>query len=331
MPDLEPREDDWARGVFDRVRTGQHEPRWHPDAEAAARLSGRHRTRVRASGALAALAVVGLSATAFGTLGGNASHGRSTLAPPTTGTPPTTPATPTTPSTSATTRHDVDITKYLAISPEWSSTSGNGTTNGTLSPVGVATINTVLQRLDPTLGHIRTQTSPHKLDTGPEPPGVTNAEIYAGGFWAPKGDISSFPKPGTSFVPTTPFGYVSITPMGPDVGQQVNVKNKPCGLASVVNSSQVPKPTTWSPCIQSPQSDGSSIEVTHSLNLPAGVVTVAARVFPDHSSVQILVSTVIGEQDMPPAFVAGPSLDPVPWTDDSLVRALTGPDVKGLP
>ena len=67
-------------------------------------------------------------------------------------------------------------------------------------------------------------------------------------------------------------------------------------------------------------------------------MTFAARVFPDGSSVQITASTVIGYPPTPATkapdaakFVAGPALDPAPWTDDSLAKALTGPGIKSLP
>jgi len=62
MPDLDTREDDWARGVFDRVRTGQPEPRWAPDAEGAARVSTRRRRRTQFAGAVSTAAVIGCPA-----------------------------------------------------------------------------------------------------------------------------------------------------------------------------------------------------------------------------------------------------------------------------
>ena len=314
MTDPETREDDWARGVFDRVRTGQHEPRWTPDAAAAARLSGRQRTRFRAAGALAAAAVVGLSATAFTTLGGSIGKaGESTISP----------------AAGQTTWNGLDLTRYLQIDGAWKSNRRGGS-DSPLSATGLSTISTVLQRLDPGLKHIRTTSGPGRLDTGPDIPGTTNIQIQAHGFWAPKGDVSSFPLPGTSFVPTTPFGYVSISPMGPQFGQNAPAQNEPCGLGALVAIDLIPAPTTWSPCVRSPQPDGSEILVTHSVNLPTGTLTVAARVFPDHSLVQITASTVIGEKDKAAKFTAGPALNPVPWTDSSLAQALTGSEIKGL-
>jgi hypothetical protein len=88
-----------------------------------------------------------------------------------------------------------------------------------------------------------------------------------------------------------------------------------------------------------PQSDGSTIVTTHATGLAAGAVTIAARLFPDGSAVQIVASSVIGYHsggDTGPGqpaskFVAGPPLTPVPWTDQSLAQALVGPAIKGLP
>jgi hypothetical protein len=315
MADLETREDGWARGVFDRVRTVQHEPPWIPDAAAAARLSGRHRTRFRAAGAVAAVAVAGLSATAFTTLGGSVFRGGDTVSP----------------AAGPTTWSGLDLTRYLEIGGMWESGSyAQKTTPDRLSPTGLATISVVLQRLDPGLKHIRTTTGPHDLDIRPNPPGVINNAIQTQGFWAPKGDVSSFPPPGTSFRPTSPFGSVDITPMAPGLGKQVNMAGSPCGLSAVVSSGQIPQPTAWSPCVQAHQSDGSDIVTTHSVNLAAGTVTLAERLFPDGSAVQIIASSVIGRLDTK-GFEAGPSLDPVPWTDAGLAQALAGPDIKGLP
>lgn len=318
--DFESPADDWARGVFDRVRTGQHEPPWTPDATAAARLSGRRRTRFRAAGALAAAAVVGLSVTAFDTLGGNVFKGRNAVSP----------------GASQTVWTGLDLTGYLDISGVWKSMSRGGA--GPMSATGLTTISTVLQRLDPGLAHIRTTTGRHRLDTGPDAGGTTNIQLRAQGFWAPKGDVSSFPPPGGTFIPKTPFGYVAIVPMNPEFLQRPGLPNMPCGLGALAGSDQIPAVTSWSTCVHAQQTDGSDITVTHSVGLPAGTVTVAARVFRDGSSVQLVASTVIGRQDMTatgPAmaskFQAGPSLDPAPWTDISLAQALAGPDVKGLP
>jgi len=321
---LESPEDDWARGVFDRVRTGQHEPHWIPDAEAAARLSSRHRTRFRAAGALAAVAVVGLSATAFTTLGG--SLGKSG-APTGVG-----------PAAAQSTWTGLDLSKYLEIDGLWK--EGTRGSAGTLSPTGLSSISTVLQRLDPGLKHIRTTSGQRPLDITPNPPGTFDLELAASGYWAPGGDVSFFPPAGTAYRPTTPFGHVTITATSPRFlpPEQVHRQDTPCGLDSVASTFQVPRATEWSSCVRAHQSDGSDIVVAHSTNLRAGVVTFAARLFPDGSSVSITASTVIGYTPAPvtdppdPArFVAGPPLDPVPWTDDSLARALAGPTVKGMP
>ena len=319
MTDLETGQDDWARGVFDRVRTGQHEPYWTPDAATAARLSDRRRVRFRAAGAFAVVAVAGLSATAFNTLGGSAFQGRETVSP----------------AAGSSTWSGLDLTKYLEIDGAWK--SGRSGADGPLSATGLTTVSTVLQRLDPSLDHVRTQSGRHRLDVGPQSPGSSNIELYTRGFWAPKGDVSSFPPPGTPFVPTTPFGYVSITAMGPQFTGRVNAADKPCGMGTLVSSYLIPQPTSWSPCVRAHQADGSDIVTAHSVNLPAGTVTVAVRLFPDGSSVRILASTVIGHQETTMTdksatakFVSGPPLNPAPWTDAGLAQALSGPYVKGL-
>lgn len=323
MTDLETREDDWARGVFDRVRTGQHEPHWAPDAAAAARLSGRRRTRYRATGALAAVAVVGLSATAFTTLGGNVFRSRDTISP----------------EAAPTIWDGLDLTKYLAVGDTYHGTSGTRATTDHPPAVGLATISTVLQRLDPGLRHIRTTTGRHDLDISPNPAGISTMAIETQGFWSPNGDVSSFPKPGTRFRPTTPFGSLNINTTSPAAGPPT-ISGSPCGLSALSTSGQIPQPAAWSTCVRVPQSDGSTIVTSHATGLKVGAVTVAARIFPDNSEVQIVASSVIGYQDPasetgptrpPSGFLAGPPLNPVPWTDQSLAQALAGPEIKGLP
>lgn len=325
MTDLETREDDWARGVFDRVRTGQDEPHWTPDAAAAARLSHRRRIRFRAAGALAAVAVAGVSTTAFGTLGGSVFRSRDTISP----------------AAAPTTWDGLDITKYLEVGDVYKGGPGTRATTDHPPSVGLATISTVLQRLDPGLKHIRTTTGRHDIDISPNPPGVSTLAIQTQGFWAPNGDLSSFPQPGVSFRPTTPFGAVGISTTGPRTGHQTGVPSPktPCDLDFLVFNGQMPLPAAWSTCARVPQSDGSTIVTSHGTGLASGAVTVVARVFPDGSSVQIIASSVVGYQahggsdpNRPPAgFVAGPPLNPVPWTDQSLAQTLTGPDIKGLP
>ncbi|ACU69101.1 hypothetical protein Caci_0146 [Catenulispora acidiphila DSM 44928] len=327
MTELDTREDDWARGVFDRARTGRHEPHWAPDAAGAARLSKRRQTRYRATGALAVMAVAGLSATAFTALGGNVFHARDTVSPGSSG-PILWPG--------------LDLTKYLDVHESYMVAAGHQYEANRMPAVSLATTSTVLQRLDPGLKHVRTVSGHQDLDITPTPPGVTTMAVQADGIWSPNGDLSTFPPASSNFSPvTTPFGYVSIATMGPHVAQDANMENKPCGLGTLVTSTRIPAPTAWSPCVRSHQSDGSDILVTHAVNLPAGAVTVAARVFPDTSTVQVTASSVFGLQEGPAAgsstpatpakFDAGPPLNPVPWTDDSLAQVLTGPDVKGLP
>lgn len=327
MTDLETREDDWARGVFDRVRTGQQEPPWIPDAGAAARLSGRQRTRFRAAGALAAVAVAGLSATAFTTLGGSiGGSGAPTAVPP---------------AARQAAWTGLDLTKYLEIDGVWKSAERHTTPQG-MSPTGLATITVVLERLDPGLKYIRTTSGQHTLDITPNPPGSSNIDLIAGGYWSPNGDVSHFPPMGTPYRPTTPVGYVDINATGPQPpvpeADRASLPNTPCQVGGVVTAGPIPMFAAWSPCVRSHQSDGSEIVISHSVNLPAGMMTFAARVFPDGSSVQITASTAVGYASTPAAkapdpakFVAGPVLSPVPWTDDSLTQALTGPAVKSLP
>lgn len=327
MADLENLEDDWARGVFNRVRTGQHEPHWIPDAATAARLSGRRRTRVRATGVLAAVAIVGLSATAFTTLGGNVFRSRDTVSP----------------ASGPATWNGLDLTKYLMVDGVWATETRNPgghdkfNADSPMSVTGLTSIAFVLKRLDPDLSHVRTTSGPHRLVIGPAIPGTSNVQLHASGYWAPNGDVSSFPPIGTPYRPTTPFGEVDITVRNPQPRQGQAIPDSPCGIGGVATYYPVPRPKTWSTCVRQHQSDGSDIFIAHSTDLPAGRVTVATRVFPDGSSVMIAASTVIGytpRQAGQPSgsaeFLTGPALNPVPWTDDSLVRALTGPAIKGL-
>ena len=327
MTELDTREDDWARGVFDRARTGRHEPHWAPDATAAARLSKRHRTRYRATGALAVVAVTGLSATAFTALGGNVFRARDTVSPAAGG---------------PILWRGLDLTEYLEVGGMYMVAPGHQHAADRTPAVGLATISTVLQRLDPGLKHVRTTTGRHDLDISPNAPGVTTMAIQTQGYWSPNGELQSFPQPGVSFRPTTPIGSVDINTTGPQTrpqNPQGKVPAPPCGVNFLATSGHTPQPTAWSTCARVPQSDGSTIVTTHSTDLATGTVTIAARQFPDGSEVQIVVSSVTGYQSggdtgqaRPPSkFVAGPPLTPVPWTDQSLARVLVGPDIKGLP
>lgn len=330
MTELDTREDDWARGVFDRARTGRHEPHWAPDAAGAARLSKRRRTRYRATGALAVVAVAGLSATAFTALGGNVFRARDTVSPAAGG---------------PVLWYGLDLTKYLEVGETYKVDARTHYAPANRLPaVGLATVSTVLQRLDPGLKHVRTTTGRHDLDISPTPPGVTTMAIQTQGYWSPNGELQSFPHPGDSFRPTTPIGSVDINTTDPQTRPQnpqskVPVPAPPCGVNFLATSGHTPQPTAWSTCVRVPQSDGSTIVTTHSTDLATGTVTIAARQFPDGSEVQIVASSVIGYQSggdtspgRPPSkFVAGPPLTPVPWTDQSLARVLVGPDIKGLP
>ncbi|MEY9857473.1 hypothetical protein ABH935_003081 [Catenulispora sp. GAS73] len=372
MPDLDTREDDWARGVFDRVRTGQDEPRWIPDAEGASRLSTRHRQRrTRVAGAVTMAAVIGVSATAYATLGRNGGDNRQVTPPaattspsssvpsssasatsPSASTPSTTPSTspPTgSPTTTGTTTakptvDDASLGEYFQFTGGSMGGSGFGGASKGMrwSTDGMATIGTVWQGMDPTLGHVRALiANPVPLPLGLSS-GERQLEIYGAGYWTPNGDITPMTRPTQH--PTTPFGYVTISSTSP-IASNDGKPNGPCGIPDqVFGRSLFGIPTAWSPCDTRPQSDGSVIVTTHAQNLAEGTSTIAVREFPSGAKVMITAASYLVYYRGPgglspsvtwttqaPDYVAGPKMDSVPWTDDSLAAALSAPGVKGLP
>jgi len=370
MTELEPREDDWARGVFDRVWTGHDEPHWIPDAAAASEQSTRYRRRrTRVTGALTAAAVIGLSTTAYATLGGGESRdGRPVVTPPGATSPPsaaapatTSPSTaPTTtaratlstqpsqnPTTSATqhTVADADLGRYFQITggssggPDMAHAHPGATA---WSATGLSTIGTVWQSMDPDLAHVRGLGDQSKLSVG-LPSGARQLEIDASAFWTPNSAVSPLDRPTSP--PTAPFGYVTISTTSPaalDDGKPAG----PCAIPDhAFGRSLYGIPTAWSPCEKHPLSDGSAVISAHALNVASGTVTIAAREFPSGAIVLVTATSYIvydtpPGQNMgfsgawtaqPPNYTASPSLPSVPWTDDSLVAALSAPGVKALP
>ncbi|WP_194905205.1 hypothetical protein [Catenulispora rubra] len=323
MPDLESREDDWARGVFDRAHTSDNEPHWVPDAAAAARTSARQRTRYRATGALAAAAIVALSAGAFTTLGGGASSSGQTMV-----SPASSPAKTIAPLSS--------LSKYLRL--------GNGYRNPTpKDPVAIpagaaATISAVISGIDPGLAHVRNSYDRSPTVIGPPASGRFLDDVGGMGFWTTDGVP---PVNGHDDV-STPLGTVTVNVYDSWLAGQITTPpNVACGL----DEFWVPVyllPTSWSPCTHQTLSDGSVIVTTHSVGDKDGEMSVAGRRFPDGTLVTVSASSVVyfgtisgypplGNGAGKQRSITGKALKPVPWTDDTLAKALSGPEVKGLP
>ncbi|MBS2532398.1 hypothetical protein KGQ20_06390 [Catenulispora sp. NF23] len=323
MTDLEIQEDDWARGVFDRVRTGQQEPHWVPDAVAAAGVSASRRTRLRLSGTLAAAAIVGISATAFTTLGGGSGGGAEAVSSAS-GDPSSTHA---------------NLTTYLTLSRTYS--TGASRTHTQMYPAAAATtIDHILLGLDPTRARIQAEGGTGPFDVGTLPAGVHAVEIGGTGYWVPQG-VTKPSLDGHGSDPSKPVGLVTIKLLDPQVGPDTPASTAPCGLGGgLFETSPDGAPKNWSPCEKQRQSDGSFIDTTHSLDAGAESMTVAARTFPNGSTVVIAAAPAIvydhGEPvpmlSLPkgPDYTAGAALKPVPWTAAALAAALSGPDVKGL-
>lgn len=330
MSDIETREDEWARGVFDRAHASHEEPHWIPDAAAASRLSTRRRTRYRMTGALAVVAVAGLSASAFVTLSGGAVGGGQTTAAP--GTRPYSPP------KNAKTIEPADLGKYLADGLVYSNAKAMDSTG--VPAAAATTMSTVVSGVDPDLTHVRAA-SPSPVSIVAEAP--SNLRDVSGfGFWTADGRA---PAP---VVPSKALGslYISVYSSW-EAAHQIHLadQNTVCGVA---NTWVPPRywPTSWSPCTRQTQSDGSVIITTHSTGANGGELSIAARRFPDGSMVTIGASSVVYYTQDPrgtymflrygasletKGVVAGKALAKVPWTDDSLADALSGPNVKGLP
>lgn len=324
MTDLEIQEDDWARGVFDRVRTGQQEPHWVPDAVAAAGVSAGRRTRLRLSGTLAAAAIVGISATAFTTLGGGSGGGGSGTLSSASGGPASTYS---------------NLTTYLTLSRTYS--TGASRSDPQMYPAAAATtIDHILLGLDPTRARIQAEGGSGPFVVGALPDGVHAVEIGGTGYWVPRG-VTKPALLGPDSDPAKPVGLVTIKLLNPQVGPGTPAATAPCGLGGgLFEMSPDAAPKDWSPCEKQRQSDGSFIETTHSLDAGAESMTVAARTFPNGSTVVAAVApAIVYDHGAPvpmlslpkgPDYVPGAALKPVPWTAATLAAALSGPDVKGL-
>ena len=212
MSDIETREDEWARGVFDRAHASHDEPHWIPDADAAARLSTRRRTRHRMTGALAVVAVAGLSASAFATLGGGANRGGQTTAG--------------SQAQAKTINPPADLGNYLRVAPGFRNPTPK------LLPVpipaeAVTTMNAIVSGIDPSLAHVRNLWGPGPITIGPQPPDSL-ADIEGLGFWT---DSGTAPEPSPTTRPSLSGPWTSRSPAPGRQKQPVTVPKAACGLA----------------------------------------------------------------------------------------------------
>lgn len=337
MTEFDTPEDEWARGVFDRVRTGSRpEPHWAPDAAGAAQTSARHRQRVRVTGALAAAAVIGVSATVFATLDGGSASGGTKLTPGSSPAPthalPTSQDPPLSPEAEA-----AKVANYVSVFAFGAPDAGGAYR---VPAAALTTVDGILTRVDPGLGHVRAQDTSLVALIGPEPGNRRADRVEAHGYWTTDGDSSRIIHTDKS----SPLGAIDIRVSSPRSSKWPELRNAPCGLTEEgewdpASAAMI----TWSACDTVDGPDGSRILTTHSVNFPAGQVTVAARVFPDGSTVTITatsfvvylkeaegVKTGIHTPDSS-HLVAGKAVTPTPWTDDRFALALMASDIKALP
>lgn len=351
MPDLEPREDDWARGVFDRVRTAQHEPPWIPDAAAAAGVSARHRRhRTRIAGAATTAAVIGISATAYAALGGSGRDDRMVTTPASIARPSATPsATPSAassapaPAPSPSSAEPIkiaasDLGKYLDFTGTWTGSGSPGTPTP-WSATGMTTISRLIQSMGG-IEHLRPLTPMGGLTTAPEPAGESQSAIQASGYWMADADVPSLNQRSEAH-PAQRIGRVTIAVVNHQFPQTAPFG--PCGVSDAVFARPMAPPAGWSTCGQWTQPDGSVIITTHALGLTTGSVTVGVKKFPDGSMVAVtMTSYVVYDRaaNMIPTdrlvpdgtdFVAGPAVQNGPFDDSALALFLNWTDVKGLP
>ncbi|GAA1951711.1 hypothetical protein [Catenulispora subtropica] len=333
MTDIDHTDDAWAGHVFDRARTSLDEPHWIPDAAAAARIGNRRRTWHRAGGAAGLAAVVGLSATVYGTLGGSDRSADRSGTGATPGTASTSPSWPT--------AREKELAE--TIGDHFFVTMGGGPANGDFSHPGTVRIPdraaenlaSLLKVLDPDGRHLR------PVERGPKTVGPSEnwmtSSVWAAGAWTPDGstDLLAHEDPRAK---STAFGQVGVYIWSP--GSLGRTGNVPCDIWA--NGVDPEMHITWSACDKHELADGSYVVTSHSTNLPARII-LADRVFADGGRVTVAVSdTQVYDHSvndhttalwglLNPGFVWGKSVDPMPWTEKGLADALAAPDIKELP
>lgn len=319
MTEHEVLDDGWATAAFDRARLSQNEPYWSPDAAQASRTSARRRVRTRITGVASVVAVVGISATAYATLGAGTRVGNQSAAS----------------ATSAAAQNEKlgrEIGKYFAM-PIPADYRGPGT--GRPLPIEhtmAQDLENLAKGLDPSGQHLRA--------AGYEPVSVVSTPqsgvgISNVGYWTPNGSADAVLD--QKHTENDGYGMVDVS----FTGTAPHFANGACGIWA--NGLDPEMKVAWSDCAKHVLSDGSYVLSTHSTNLGRALLVLAMRVFPDGSRITVSATNTL-VYDRPnddhltvlmaptsPGFFFGKSVEPSPWTEQTVVAALGSDGIKKAP
>lgn len=319
MTEHEVLDDSWATAAFDRARLSQNEPHWSPDAAQASRTSARRRVRTRITGAASVAAVVGISGMAYATLGVGAGAGDQNAAS----------------ATSAAAQNDKlgrEIGKYFAM-PIPIDAKGSGHAEPVpIERTMAQDLENLAKALDPSGEHLRAP--------GYEPVSIAST-IQRGvgesiiGYWTPDGSASAILD--LKHTENDAYGAVSVG----FAGAAPHVVNGPCGMWA--NGLDPEMKVAWSGCVKHRLSDGSYVLSSHSTNLGRAQLVLATRVFSNGSRITVSTANAL-VYDRPnddhltvqmaptsPGYFFGKSVEPAPWTEQTVTAALSSDGIKNPP
>jgi hypothetical protein len=296
---------EWARDLFDRTR-GAGEPVWTADAMVLAR-SGDRRRRLRTAGAGGGLAgvVAVTAAVAVGLGAGTADLGSQPG-----------------PGGGWGNRPLADVFKHVS---DFGVVDKSGHSD---VPSPAATdVAAVLGSLDPSLSHL-VGTSPFSRVVSPDDANAARAtSITLSSLWT---TAESRPAGQLSFQFGSSGGFVHHMPTSEPGADQLTGL---CALAAGDHQSQTGPGTTpalsvrWSACTQSHLPDGSTVG-SASVRIGEGTATVAVRQFADGEVFSVVAQDfwTSGLWNAPPDPTT--VVHPTPWSEQSLVAALSDPAVR---
>ncbi|MBW8804244.1 MAG: hypothetical protein JF587_10370 [Catenulisporales bacterium] len=315
---------DWARDLFDRARAGG-EPLWSGADVAVIARSGNRRRRLRALGTGGGLlGVAAVTVAVAVTLGAGTTDAGQAPGP----------------GGGWGGRPLRDVFHYARITSSGTS-SGNVDIRQHVPKTAAADVAALIGRLDPAGAHLRGEPDgptpdPPRIVSDDEPALKQVVSITLGSTWTADGSAPAHPvapaRPPYARVSYAFFNDVNVL-RGGGIGLSSNTRPQPCGysvdqvLTARMSISPAPPPQ-WSACRRTVLSDGSTVGVT-SARFGAGMETVAVRVFGSGNVVALLG----WDYSAPRVDITGPAdagsvVTPAPWTEDSIVAALSDPEIK---
>lgn len=312
-------EDGWATAAFDRARLSQNEPFWSPDAALAARTSARRRTRTRITGAASVAAIVGISGMAYAAIGIGARAGDQNAASAT--------------SAAAQDEHlGREIGKYFAMPIPIDEQGSGGVRPLPIERTMAQDLENLAKALDPSGQHLRAAGYEPVSVVSTAQPGIGTSII---GYWTPNGSAGAILA--LRHTENDAYGSVSVG----FAGAAPHNVNGPCGMWA--NGLDPEMKVAWSGCVKHVLSDGSYVLSAHSTNLGHALLALATRVFPDGSRITVAATnTLVYDRSSDnhltvlmaptsPQFFFGKSVEPAPWTEQTVTAALSGDGIKHAP